>query len=244
MASSTLDEPRSASPKPSFNASTHQRCQRWPWRRRVPKSESLRFGSFCSRSSSRCCELRGLSAALAAVMAAAVADWQVLNARDSKIKKDAQGAAPMLEFAENPDILAWLGRLTNGRPDLVVGFAAQLLIGVMSYLLPTTMGGGPGAVRAGLQELDRWGLLRATFVNGGLLIWMGTDISVLKVVASLLCIGSLAVYPIFIARAVKAQKQVLMKKAEGPEPKTTADWNQIYIGIAILAVIYALFAAL
>ena len=73
---------------------------------------------------------------------------------------------------------------------------------------------------------------------------MGTDISVLKVVASLLCIGSLAVYPIFIARAVKAQKQVLMKKAEGPAPKTTADWNQIYIGIAILAVIYALFAAL
>ncbi|MFJ1292039.1 bifunctional phosphopantothenoylcysteine decarboxylase/phosphopantothenate--cysteine ligase CoaBC [Paracoccus yeei] len=61
----------------------------------------------------------------AAVMAAAVADWQVLNARDSKIKKDAQGAAPMLEFAENPDILAWLGRLTNGRPDLVVGFAAE-----------------------------------------------------------------------------------------------------------------------
>lgn len=127
---------------------------------------------------------------------------------------------------------------------LVVGFAAQLLIGVMSYLLPTTMGGGPGAVRAGLQELDRWGLLRATFVNGGLLIWMGTDISLLKVVASLLCIGSLTVYPIFIARAVKAQKQVLMKKAEGPAPKTTADWNQIYIGIAILAVIYALFAAL
>lgn len=35
-----------------------------------------------------------------------------------------------------------------------------------------------------------------------------------------------------------------MKKAEGPAPKTTADWNQIYIGIAILAVIYALFAAL
>ncbi|CAM3892773.1 bifunctional phosphopantothenoylcysteine decarboxylase/phosphopantothenate--cysteine ligase CoaBC [Paracoccus yeei] len=61
----------------------------------------------------------------AAVMAAAVADWQVLNARDSKIKKDAQGVAPMLEFAENPDILAWLGRLTNGRPDLVVGFAAE-----------------------------------------------------------------------------------------------------------------------
>lgn len=33
---------------------------------------------------------------------------------------------------------------------LLVGFAGQLLIGVMSYLLPSTMGGGPAAVRRGL----------------------------------------------------------------------------------------------
>ncbi len=61
----------------------------------------------------------------AAVMAAAVADWHVLNARDHKIKKDASGAAPLLEFAENPDILAWIGRLPQDRPALVVGFAAE-----------------------------------------------------------------------------------------------------------------------
>ena len=127
---------------------------------------------------------------------------------------------------------------------LLVGFAGQLLIGVMSYLLPTTMGGGPSAVRAGLQQLDKLGLLRATFVNGGLLIWIGTDISLLKVAASLLCILSLAVYPVLIARAVKAQKQVLMKKAEGPDPKPGPEWNQVYMGIAILAVVYALFTAL
>lgn len=127
---------------------------------------------------------------------------------------------------------------------LLVGFAGQLLIGVMSYLLPSTMGGGPAAVRAGLQQLDKLGLLRATLVNGGLLIWIGTDISLLKVVASLLCILPLAVYPVLIARAVKAQKQVLMKKAEGPDPKPGPEWNQVYAGIAILAVIYALFTAL
>ncbi|MTH36570.1 bifunctional phosphopantothenoylcysteine decarboxylase/phosphopantothenate--cysteine ligase CoaBC [Paracoccus limosus] len=61
----------------------------------------------------------------AAVMAAAVADWRVANAQDHKIKKDGIGSAPVLEFSENPDILAWIGRLREGRPRLVVGFAAE-----------------------------------------------------------------------------------------------------------------------
>ncbi|MTH78842.1 bifunctional phosphopantothenoylcysteine decarboxylase/phosphopantothenate--cysteine ligase CoaBC [Paracoccus aestuariivivens] len=60
-----------------------------------------------------------------AVMAAAVADWHVLNAQGSKIKKNAAGQAPTLEFAENPDILAWISQLECGRPELVVGFAAE-----------------------------------------------------------------------------------------------------------------------
>ena len=60
----------------------------------------------------------------AAVMAAAVADWRVANAATSKMKKDGSGKAPALEFAENPDILAWLSK-SDQRPQLVVGFAAE-----------------------------------------------------------------------------------------------------------------------
>ena len=60
-----------------------------------------------------------------AVMAAAVADWRVANAAGSKMKKDGTGRAPGLEFAENPDILATVSRMTQGRPGLVVGFAAE-----------------------------------------------------------------------------------------------------------------------
>jgi phosphopantothenoylcysteine decarboxylase/phosphopantothenate--cysteine ligase len=63
-------------------------------------------------------------AADAAVFAAAVADWHVTNAGDSKIKKDRSGL-PTLEFAENPDILATVSQLEKGRPKLVVGFAAE-----------------------------------------------------------------------------------------------------------------------
>jgi phosphopantothenoylcysteine decarboxylase/phosphopantothenate--cysteine ligase len=61
----------------------------------------------------------------AAVFAAAVADWRVVNASGSKMKKDGTGKAPALEFAENPDILAAVARMASGRPGLVVGFAAE-----------------------------------------------------------------------------------------------------------------------
>ncbi len=60
----------------------------------------------------------------AAVFAAAVADWHVANAGNSKIKKDKTGL-PTLEFAENPDILATVSQMKSGRPRLVVGFAAE-----------------------------------------------------------------------------------------------------------------------
>ncbi|MEY1554577.1 bifunctional phosphopantothenoylcysteine decarboxylase/phosphopantothenate--cysteine ligase CoaBC [Yoonia sp. R2331] len=60
----------------------------------------------------------------AAVFAAAVADWRVKNAGDSKIKKDGKGL-PSLDFAENPDILAGVAQMKAGRPKLVVGFAAE-----------------------------------------------------------------------------------------------------------------------
>ncbi|MEO9862608.1 MAG: bifunctional phosphopantothenoylcysteine decarboxylase/phosphopantothenate--cysteine ligase CoaBC [Yoonia sp.] len=60
----------------------------------------------------------------AAIFAAAVADWHVSNASDAKIKKDASGL-PELTFAENPDILATMSQMTDGRPALVVGFAAE-----------------------------------------------------------------------------------------------------------------------
>ena len=60
----------------------------------------------------------------AAVFAAAVADWRVTSASDSKMKKTKTGL-PQLEFAENPDILAEVSALREGRPGLVVGFAAE-----------------------------------------------------------------------------------------------------------------------
>lgn len=71
--------------------------------------------------------LEAVEAALPAdvgVFAAAVADWRVASAGARKIKKEC-GKLPVLEFAENPDILASVSRMEAGRPPLVVGFAAE-----------------------------------------------------------------------------------------------------------------------
>ena len=72
--------------------------------------------------------LEAVQAALpadAAVFAAAVADWRVVSAASGKIKKGAKGGLPKIELAENPDILATVSAMKNGRPGLVVGFAAE-----------------------------------------------------------------------------------------------------------------------
>ena len=72
--------------------------------------------------------LKAVNAALpadAAIFAAAVADWRVESATDSKIKKTKSGKPPALKLTENPDILATIAKKRKDRPGLVIGFAAE-----------------------------------------------------------------------------------------------------------------------
>ncbi|MEO8598646.1 MAG: bifunctional phosphopantothenoylcysteine decarboxylase/phosphopantothenate--cysteine ligase CoaBC [bacterium] len=61
------------------------------------------------------------------IAVAAVADWRIINASAQKLKKDGnkdgKNGAPVLEFAQNPDILASVAALPK-RP-YCVGFAAE-----------------------------------------------------------------------------------------------------------------------
>ncbi|MBB4366501.1 phosphopantothenoylcysteine decarboxylase/phosphopantothenate--cysteine ligase [Bradyrhizobium sp. CIR18] len=59
-----------------------------------------------------------------AIFAAAVADWRVANEGEQKLKKTSAGMPP-LQLIENPDILATISKLTDKRPPLVIGFAAE-----------------------------------------------------------------------------------------------------------------------
>ncbi len=59
-----------------------------------------------------------------AVFAAAVADWRAASQAEQKIKKDGSEPPP-LALTTNPDILATIATLEQGRPGLVIGFAAE-----------------------------------------------------------------------------------------------------------------------
>jgi phosphopantothenoylcysteine decarboxylase/phosphopantothenate--cysteine ligase len=59
-----------------------------------------------------------------AICAAAVADWRVKKSAGQKMKKSKDGL-PVLDLAENPDILASLSDLKDNRPHLLIGFAAE-----------------------------------------------------------------------------------------------------------------------
>ena len=111
--------------------------------------------------------------------------------------------------------LLWLaGQIASGTPAsevtlptlaLTVGFAAQLLLGVMSYLLPSTIGGPRPAVNAGLRALDWAGPFRTVLLNLGLAVWLLPISSWLKVAVSVLSLLPLALVVPLIPRAVKAQ---------------------------------------
>jgi len=60
----------------------------------------------------------------AAVFAAAVGDWHVARESDRKLKKTADGP-PVLQLSQNPDILATVSARGEGRPRVVIGFAAE-----------------------------------------------------------------------------------------------------------------------
>ena len=84
-----------------------------------PGVETVRVAS--ARDMATACR-RALPADVA-VCAAAVTDWRPARPAAAKLKKE--GGPPVLELAENPDILATLAAAGNARPRLVVGFAAE-----------------------------------------------------------------------------------------------------------------------
>ncbi|MBC3186817.1 cupredoxin domain-containing protein [Corynebacterium sp. zg-331] len=126
---------------------------------------------------------------------------------------------------------------------LLVGFGGQLLIGVMSYLLPTTM-----RVRAawGLRETYRGGMLRFTLTNGGLALWLAADNSWLRVGASALALLGLVAFLPLMGRAVRAQLNRGLENHESrPEiPHARGTSGQVALGVALLALLTALCSGL
>ncbi|MGH3507326.1 MAG: multicopper oxidase domain-containing protein [Nocardioidaceae bacterium] len=97
-----------------------------------------------------------------------------------------------------------LGVLT---PYLAAGFAAQVLLGALSYLLPVVLGGGPAPVRAANRALDSGGALRVMVVNLGLLVCVLPVPSLVRVLTSMLVLVALAAFIPLLFVGIRASRR-------------------------------------
>ena len=98
------------------------------------------------------------------------------------------------------EVFGWL------TPFLAAGFAAQVLLGALSYLVPVALGGGPTPVRAANAVLDRGAPLRLVVTNAGLLLCALPVPSTVRVLASILVLVALASTLPLLLLAVRASR--------------------------------------
>ncbi len=118
------------------------------------------------------CWLVGSVSALASIVAVAPSWQQAADAGD-------QLAAPFL-----------------------IGFAAQVLLGALSYLVPVVLGGGPTVTRATRTALDTAGTLRLAAINVGLVIATLPVTNAARMVSASVVLGGLLAFLALLLRAV------------------------------------------
>ena len=119
------------------------------------------------------------------------------------------------------------GRVTT---IAVIGFAAQLLTGALSHLVPAVLGGGPSVVRAATAWFDRGGLWRLVVVNGGLLICLAPVPGVVRVIVSSLVLAALAMFIPLMFRAIREAVRARRELEASVEAATAAATKPPRIG--------------
>jgi nitrite reductase (NO-forming) len=100
----------------------------------------------------------------------------------------------------------------------VVGFALQVLLGALSYLLPVAIGGGPSVLRAGMAELERWGTARVAVTNLGLALSLLPVPSLVRVILSVITVGALGISIPLLLRGIHAAVKAKRAKQAAAEP--------------------------
>ncbi|MDF2846833.1 MAG: aniA, partial [Oerskovia sp.] len=90
---------------------------------------------------------------------------------------------------------------------LVAGFAAQVLLGALTYLVPVVLGGGPAAVRSTTAVLERGAVVRVVLFNGALALFVLPAPSLVHVLASLTALGALVTFLPLLVGAVLAHRR-------------------------------------
>lgn len=92
-------------------------------------------------------------------------------------------------------------------PFIAAGFAAQVLVGALSYLVPVVLGGGPTPVRTGTRMFDRGAALRIAAANVALIVCALPVSSLMRVVASVLYVVATASFLPLLFAAMRAQRR-------------------------------------
>jgi nitrite reductase (NO-forming) len=115
----------------------------------------------------------------------------------------------------------------------LAGFAAQVLLGALSYLIPVVLGGGPNAVRATNRVFDTGGPARVVAANGALLICVLPVPSLVRVIGSVVVLVALASFLPLAVRAVRVSR----RPPSEPVPDGTSASRRMGLAAAGLAVV-------
>jgi nitrite reductase (NO-forming) len=142
---------------------------------------------------------------------------------------------------------------------MAAGFAAQVLLGALSFLVPVVLGGGPNILRGTQARMDRGNVLRVVLINTGLLVCVLPVPSQVRLLISILVLGAFAAFlPLLILAvlyAVRAKQagQMSIDRAAVPryvpEPaavtrRRNTGQGAVALGLVILAVVAGVILAL
>lgn len=90
---------------------------------------------------------------------------------------------------------------------LLAGFAAQVLVGALSYLLPMALGGGPAVVRHRLATMDRHWAQRVTMANAALVGFLLPASPYVRITTSLLVLVALGQFLLPAVRVLRGARR-------------------------------------
>lgn len=125
---------------------------------------------------------------------------------------------------------------------LLAGFAAQTLIGALSYLLPMSLGGGPARVRQAIELMDRHWPQRVVMANLALALFLLPAPAYVRITTSLLVLAALVQFLVGAARLVLARRTPVPTTAGPSTPDNRAPARSLGgvaagAGLVLLAVV-------
>ena len=99
---------------------------------------------------------------------------------------------------------------------LAAGFAAQVLLGALTYLVPVVLGGGPARVRELTTTLERGAALRIAITNVGLALCVAPVPSLVRVLVSTLVLGTFAAFLVLLAITLRRSRRPVAAPSTPP----------------------------